>query len=37
MAQYNSLGVKLSNSQLYKSKSAIKNATEEALFHISCY
>ena len=31
MAQYNSLNVKLSNSQLYKSKSAITNETEVVL------
>ena len=31
MTQYNSLNVKLSNSQLNKIKSAIKNETEEAL------
>ena len=32
MAQYNSLNVKLSNSQLYKSKSAITNETEVVLW-----
>ena len=31
MAQYNSLNVKLSNSQLHKFKSAIKNETEVVL------
>ena len=31
MTQYNSLNVKLSNSQLNKLKSAIKNETENAL------
>ena len=31
MAQYNSLNVKLSNSQLSKLKSAIKNKTEVVL------
>ena len=31
MTQYNSLNVKLSNSQLNKSKSAIKNETEVVL------
>ena len=31
MAQYNSLNVKLSNSQLNKLKSAIKNETEVVL------
>ena len=31
MAQYNSLNVKLSNSQLNKSKSAIKSETEVVL------
>ena len=31
MTQYNSLNVKLSNSQLNKLKSAIKNETEEVL------
>ena len=31
MAQYNSLNVKLSNSQLNKLKSAIKNRTEVVL------
>ena len=31
MAQYNTLNVKLSNSQLYKLKSAIKNRTEVTL------
>ena len=31
MTQYNSLNVKLSNSQLNKLKSAIKKETEEAL------
>ena len=31
MTQYNSLNIKLSNSQLNKSKSAIKNETELAL------
>ena len=32
MAQYNSLKVKLSNSQLYKTKSAITNETEVVLW-----
>ena len=31
MTQYNTLNVKLSNSQLIKSKSAIKNGIEEIL------
>ena len=31
MTQYNSLNVKLSNSQLNKSKSAIKNGTDVVL------
>ena len=31
MTQYNSLNVKLSNSQLYKLKSAIKNETDVVL------
>ena len=31
MTQYNTLNVKLSNSQLNKSKSAIKNGTEATL------
>ena len=31
MSQYNNLYIKLSNSQLYKSKSAIKNQTEVVL------
>ena len=31
MAQYNTLNVRLSNSQLYKLKSAIKNRTEVTL------
>ena len=45
MAQYNTLSVKLSNSQLNKLKSGIKSGTEITLkissnvvgFHISCY
>ena len=31
MTQYNSLNVTLSNSQLYKLKSAIKNGTDEIM------
>ena len=31
MTQYNSVNVKLSNSQLYKLKSAIKNGTDVVL------
>ena len=31
MTQHNTLNVKLSNSQLFKSKSAVKNSTEATL------
>ena len=33
MTQYNSLNVKLSNSQLSKLKSSIKNETDVVLYH----
>ena len=37
MTQYNSLNVKLSNSQLHKLKSAIKNGTEMKLIFLINY